>query len=538
MAAPKVVIVGAGPGGLAAALQAAQAGADVTVLEKQHRVGGRTSALEQDGFRFDLGPTFFLYPRILSEIFRSIGRDLSQEIPMRRLDPQYRLTFGGGGQLDATPDIEEMERQITALCPRDRGGITRYMRDNRIKLERFRPILESPFSGPLDLLKRSYLPAARWLRPWRSLAGELGSYFSDPRMLIAFSFQSKYLGMSPFRCPSLFSILSFLEYEYGVYHPYGGCARVSERMAEIAREMGVEIRLGEAVTGFEFQGRRPVSVRTAEAEYDCDSVVINADFAAAMQRLVPDHLRRKWNDRSLAKKRYSCSTFMLYLGVRGRYDELPHHNIHIAQDYERNLKQIEQDFVLPDDPSFYVQNPCVTDPGLAPSGHSALYVLVPVPHQNAGVVWDERTRREYRQLTLRHLRHIGLHDVEQRIVSERMVTPADWQAQYDIYRGATFNLAHSLGQMLHRRPQNRFEDLEGVYLVGGGTHPGSGLPVIYESSRITCKQMFADLGLDAGFIEAARAPYNQPLAAPAATPAAVTPPVSLPPVLQPEEALT
>ncbi|MFO1065752.1 MAG: phytoene desaturase family protein [Pirellulales bacterium] len=509
MTKPKIVIVGAGPGGLAVALQAAAAGADVTILEKQSQVGGRTTTVEQAGFRFDLGPTFFLYPRVLSEIFASIGRDMWQEIPMQRLDPQYRVTFGAGGAIDATPDIAEMERQIGELCPRDVGGLTRYMQDNRKKLASFRSILEEPFERLTDLLKLRYLPAGRWLRPWRSLADELRTYFSDPRLLIAFSFQSKYLGMSPFRCPSLFSILSFLEYEHGIYHPRGGCGQVSVRMAEIAEELGVKIRLNEAVTGFDFQGRKPTAVKTAAGTYACDSVVINADFAEAMKQLVPNALRRRWTDEKISTKKFSCSTFMLYLGIRGRYDDLPHHSIHIARDYEKNLQQIEQDFVLPGDPSFYVQNACVTDRSLAPKGDSTLYVLVPVPHRHAGITWDASTRTMFRARTLRQLSEIGLHDVEQRIVTERMITPDDWQSHYSVYRGAVFNLAHGLDQMLHRRPHNRFEDLDQVYLVGGGTHPGSGLPVIYESSRITCKQMLPALGLDCSFIhEAGRRPVD------------------------------
>lgn len=517
MTQPHVVIVGAGPGGLAAAMQSAQAGARVTIIEKQATVGGRTTTIEQDGFRFDLGPTFFLYPRVLAEIFQSLGKNLWSEIPMKRLDPQYRVSFGAGGKLDATPDIEAMERQIAALAPKDVGGLTRYMRDNREKLAKFRPILESPFSSMRDLIRLDFLQAAKWLRPWRSLADELGKYFSDPRLMIAFSFQSKYLGMSPFKCPSLFSILSFLEYEHGVYHPYGGCGQVSLRMAEIAREQGVEIRLSESVTGFEFNGRRPTEVITNQGRYACDSVVINADFGEAMRTMVPDRLRRRWNDRTLAKKKFSCSTFMLYLGIRGRYDDLPHHTIHIARDYAKNLRQIERDFVLPDDPSFYVQNACVTDPSLAPEGTSGLYILVPVPHQKlgheqGGIQWDSATRQTFRARTLQQLKQIGLDDVEERIISERMITPADWQNEYAIYRGATFNLAHGLDQMLHLRPHNRFEDLQGVYLVGGGTHPGSGLPVIYESSRITCKQMLRDLNLDCEFIHLAQTGRHQTLA--------------------------
>lgn len=496
MTAPKVVIVGAGPGGLASAMQLAAAGADVKVIEKQAWVGGRTATFEQQGFTFDIGPTFFLYPRVLQEIFASLDLDLMTEIPMQRLDPQYRISFGAGGHIDATGDIERMEQQVVALSPEDRGAVTRYLQDNRTKLERFRPVLESPFNSVQDLFQTKVLSALSHLRPWRSLGNELSHYFRDPRLVIAFSFQSKYLGMSPWKCPSLFSILSFLEYEHGVFHPLGGCGQVSRRMAELAEGLGAEIHLNEPVVGFEFDGRRPVAVRTSSADYKADAVIINADFAQAMRELVPNSLRRRWTDEKIRRKRFSCSTFMLYLGVRGRYEDLPHHTIHISRDYERNLQQIEDRFELPDDPSFYVQNACTTDPQLAPPGHSTLYVLVPVPHAHRNIVWDETTRSAYRELALDQLAKEGLGDVRERIVTQRVITPIDWQTDFGLYRGATFNLAHNLGQMLHRRPHNRFEDLEGVYLVGGGTHPGSGLPVIYESSRITCKQLIPELGLD------------------------------------------
>jgi phytoene desaturase len=301
--------------------------------------------------------------------------------------------------------------------------------------------------------------------------------------------------------------------------------------------MGVEFQLSEAVTGFEFEGKRPTQVVTHKRSYPCDSVVINADFAEAMRTMVPDRLRRRWTDRRIAQKKFSCSTFMMYLGIEGRYDDLPHHNIHISADYAKNLREIERDFVLPEDPSFYVQNAGVTDASLAPAGRSALYVLVPVPHQSTAITWDGATRHAFRHRTLQQLRKIGLEDVEDRIVTERVLTPADWQTQYAIYRGATFNLAHSLDQMLHRRPNNRFEDLEGVYLVGGGTHPGSGLPVIYESSRITCKQMLPRLGLSCDFIDRARAPLGDTSALPLSSlPAESQLPPALGQQLEPAEA--
>ena len=230
------------------------------------------------------------------------------------------------------------------------------MRENREKLSRFASILERPFYGITDLLKRDILQALPLLRPWRSLHSEVGRYFRDPRSRLAFTFQGKYLGMSPFQCPSLFSILSFLEYEHGVWHPRGGCGAVSQVMARLARKMGARIQLGEPVTEVLFQGRRATGVRTATAEYRCDALVINSDFAHSMQKLVPDNLRRRWKDAKIAKKKYSCSTYMLYLGLDGAQEDLPHHTIYLSENYRQNLKDIDVNLRLPDDPSFYVQN--------------------------------------------------------------------------------------------------------------------------------------------------------------------------------------
>jgi phytoene desaturase len=503
-----ILIIGAGPGGLASAILLAAAGLKVKVLERLPTVGGRTSSIEADGFRFDLGPTFFLYPRVLEEIFAAGGTSLRREVEMVRLDPQYRILFGSGGKIDATPDIARMEQQIAAIAPDDAPGFRRFMAENRDKLERMAPCLESPFLGWQDLLNTRLLKMLPMLRPHQSVDTYLGRFFRDPRVRLAFSFQSKYLGMSPFRCPSLFSILSFLEYEYGVFHPIGGCSAVTAAMARVAERLGVEIRTDAPVEQVLFEGRRAVGVRTAAGVERAGAIVMNADFARAMQRLVPDRLRRRWSDRKIARKKFSCSTFMMYLGVEGEFD-LPHHSIHIAADYARNLDEIERQHLLSDDPSFYVQNACVTDPTLAPRGMSALYVLAPVTHQHPNVDWS-RERERFRAMMLRQIAKAGFTDVERRIRFERIVTPDDWDAKYEIHRGATFNLAHSLDQMLHLRPHNRFEDVDGIYLVGGGTHPGSGLPVIFESARISTRLLLADLG-HAPAAEPASAPTLAPL---------------------------
>jgi phytoene desaturase len=490
-----VNIIGAGPGGLAAAMLLARAGVQVRIFERLGVPGGRTSTISTpEGFRFDLGPTFFLYPKVLEDIFGACGRDLRREVEMVRLDPQYRLVFGAGGELLATPDVGRMEAEVARLSPADSGSFTRFMQATREKFARFAPFLEQPFESWMDLASPDLLKLMPILKPWRSLDAELGTFFSDERIRLAFTFQSKYLGMSPFRCPSLFSILSFLEYEHGVYHPIGGCGAVSAAMARIAGELGADIRYGEPVEGLEFAGRRITAVRSGSGLHPADATIVNADFARSMTRLVPDGLRRRWNDRRIASRRFSCSTFMLYLGIEGRYDDVAHHNIYLSENYRENLADIEHRHVLSRDPSMYVQNACVTDSTLAPPGMSTLYLLIPVTHRHPNVDWRREGPR-YREVALDQMERIGIRGVRDRIRFEKMLTPDDWQDEYEIYRGATFNLSHDLGQMLHMRPHNRFEDVERMYLVGGGTHPGSGLPVIYSSARITTDLLLDDLGI-------------------------------------------
>ncbi|WP_198376010.1 phytoene desaturase family protein [Neoroseomonas rubea] len=493
---PRVAIIGAGPGGLASAMILAAQGARVTVFEREAAVGGRTRTIStEEGYRFDIGPTFFLYPRILREIFEGCGASLDDEVDLIRLDPQYRLVFEGKNPLtiDASPDIGRMEAEIAKINPADAKGLRSFMEDNRVKLEAFRPVLERPFHGLMTYLAPEVMKGLRYLRPWASLDTDLKRHFSDPRTRLAFTFQSKYLGMSPFRCPSMFSILSFLEYEHGIFHPRGGCGAVSEAMARVATRLGVEIRLGEKVERIAFEGKRAAGVEVDGTRHAADAVVVNADFAHAIPGLMPEALRPAWPDQKIEKARYSCSTFMLYLGLEGPLPDLAHHTVLLAEDYQRNLEQIEGG-VIPDNPSLYVQAAAGTDPSLAPPGHSTLYMLVPVPNLHGGQDWAKEAPR-YRRLALDRLKALGLTDIESRIRYEKIVTPQGWQDEYSVGYGATFNLAHNVRQMMHFRPQNRFGKAEGVYLVGGGTHPGSGLPVIYEGARISAKLLMQDLGM-------------------------------------------
>jgi len=495
---PSVGIVGAGPGGLAAAMLLAAGGYRVTVFEKDAVPGGRTRTLTTDqGYSFDLGPTFFLYPRILAEIMEACGTSLDDEVEMLKLDPQYRLVFENGDAppltIDATGDMARMEAEIAKLCPRDAAGLRPFMEENRRKLAAFRPSLESAFLSRTDMLRPFVLKSLPLLRPHRSVDQDLGRYFSDPRVRLAFSFQSKYLGMSPFRCPSMFTMLSYLEYEHGVFHPVGGCGAVSNAMARVAERLGVEFRYDTPVERIAFAGRRAIGVEAGGRHHALDAVVVNADFAQAVPELIPNTLRRDWTDKKIEKARYSCSTFMMYLGIEGALPEVPHHTVLLSQDYRRNIAQIENG-QMPDSPSLYMQHATASDPSLAPAGHSTIYVLVPVPNLHGERDWAGLAPR-FRKIVLERLRAAGLPDIESRIRYERIVTPEGWRDDFAVGYGATFNLAHDFGQMLSFRPRNRFNDLDGVYLVGGGTHPGSGLPVIYEGARITAGLLAQDLGM-------------------------------------------
>ena len=490
-----VLIVGAGPGGLASALLLAHSGVKVTMLEKSSSVGGRTKIVEMDGFKFDRGPTFFHYPEVIEEIFQAIGRDAHKELGLIPLDPSYRLTFGAGGSIDATSNLEEMTERIRELSgDKNAKGFEKYVLENRKKLDFSRVCLQTPWRGPSDLLSKRAMKVATILKPWASVASDLSRLFDDERVRLAMSFQTKYLGMSPFHAPSLFTILAFLEYEHGIFHAKGGLGSITNRMSEIAIELGVDIKLETEVEELIFDNKTVVGVKTNNGEYRAKKVVLNADFAHAMTTLVPNNKRKRWSDKKLESKGYSCSTFMLYLGIDKQYDQ-PHHQIYASQKYEENLKDITNHKITWEDPSLYVQNACVTDSTLAPPGQSTLYVLVPVPNTDYSIIWDD-IKDEYSEVVLDMMENkLGFENVRDSIVSQTIVTPDDWDSS-DIYRGAVFNLAHSLDQMLWRRPQNRFEEFNNLFLVGGGTHPGSGLPTIFESGRITSKLILSDLGIE------------------------------------------
>ncbi|MFS0838149.1 phytoene desaturase family protein [Paenibacillus sp. 1P03SA] len=485
-----IAVVGAGPGGLSAAMLLASQGYKVSVFESRPDVGGRNSSLTLGDYRFDRGPTFLNMPYILEELFEDAGRSVHDYVRLKAIDPMYRLVFGET-EFYAHRDRDTMVEQIERIFPGNGPGYDRFMREEGAKLKALSPILQNKHDSLLHYLHPRFLKALPKLTVHKSLYQCLASYFTDERLRLAFTFQAKYLGMSPWECPGAFTILSYIEHAYGIYHPIGGVSEISRAMARVVEEYGGEIHTDCAVKRVLVKNGRTTGIELADGEkVEADEVIVNADFAQAMNTLFEPGVLKKYTPRRLGKKSYSCSTFMMYLALDKVY-EGAHHTILFAEDYKRNVHEIATSKILSEDPSVYVQNPAVTDPTLAPAGCSGLYVLAPVPNNTSGIDW-EAEKDGFRELLLSKLeKQAGFAGVSSHIVGEKMITPLDWERQHHVYEGATFNLAHNLSQMMYLRPHNRFEEAEGCWLVGGGTHPGSGLPTIMESARITARGIAA-----------------------------------------------
>ncbi len=487
MSKKRIIIVGAGPGGLTSGMLLAHKGMEVIIYEKDPVPGGRNKALEIGDFTFDTGPTFLMLKTFLEDKFKATGRNASDYLNFMRLDPLYRLQFPDRALYPAV-DKEEMKRQIGQTFPGNEAGFEKFMQREGKRFQRLIPCLQKDYSSPFSFLDPGLVKALPHLSLGSTIYKNLGKYFDSEDLKLAFTFQSKYLGMSPWECPALFTMLSYMEYAHGIYHVKGGLNKISDAMAKVCIEEGAQINYSQKVKKLLMKGDKGKTVKGVVLEngesVQADAVVVNADFGYAVCNLLPSDKLRKWAPHKLEKKKFSCGTFMLYLGLDKIYETLNHHNIIFADDYKSNVDIMFNDHKMTDDFSFYVQNASVTDTTLAPEGKSTLYVLVPVPNNRSAIDWDAE-RQSFRDKVIdRIAAKTEMEDLREHIEVEKIITPKEWEDEYNVYIAAEFNLAHNLSQMLYMRPHNEFEELKNLYLTGGGTHPGSGLPTIYESGRI------------------------------------------------------
>jgi phytoene desaturase len=457
----------------------------VTVCEKQPEVGGRTSALVLGDYTFDRGSTLLMMRFVVEEIFGLVGRRLSDELELVQLDPMYRLVFGDRA-LDVYADPARMESELARFSPGSEAGLARFLEREHDRLEHLYPMLQKSWPNLASMFDPSVLMAAPHVGVGRSLYDTAGDYFSDEHVQLGFSFQSAYLGMSPWKCPGGFGMVPYVEHAWGVDYVMGGIHRLCSTMERVARELGARIRTSSQVARILVENDRTVGVELMSGErISADDVVIDADAPAALSRLLNQDVSARFSRSRLEHLNESCSTFMLYLGLDTRLPLL-HHTFFFASDYRAEMDRVFQGGKLGDDISVYACNPVVTDPSVAPPGHSSLYLLALVPNNRAGIDW-EREDDVMRSRVLNALRGWTGVDLTPHIRTELMVTPVEWESRYNISHGAVFGASHNITQLLAFRLPNQLPSPSNVFLTGGGTSPGSGLPTILESARIASR---------------------------------------------------
>ncbi len=477
------VVIGAGFGGLAAAIQLGARGYRVTVLEKLNAPGGRASVFRQDGFTFDAGPTILTAPFLLEELWTLCGRTMADDLILKRIDPFYRLRFNDGTTFDASGDPAAMRAEVARLSPSDVEGYEAFMRVSEETCRiGFEQLGASPFNSIMDMLKVA--PDMLRLGSLRSVYGMVSKYIKDERLRTAFSFHPLFVGGNPFTASAIYGMIPYLERHWGVHFAMGGTGQAIAGLVKLIEGQGNTIRCGIEVEQILVTGGRASGVRLRGGDtIAADIVVSNADSAWTYRKLLPPDTRKRWTDRKLERSRYSMSLFIWYFGTDRQYPDVPHHTIALGPRYRGLLTDIFKHKVLAKDFSLYLHRPTATDPSLAPAGCDAFYALSPVPNLEGKTDWRVEAER-YRKSIEAELSATLLPDLAKHVVSSKLMTPIDFREGLLSMRGAAFGLEPVLLQSAWFRPHNKSEDVAGLYLVGAGTHPGAGVPGVLSSAKV------------------------------------------------------
>ncbi|WP_245293308.1 phytoene desaturase [Mongoliimonas terrestris] len=475
--------MGSGFGGLAAAVRLGARGYRVTVLERLAAPGGRAEVHRQDGFTFDAGPTIVTAPHLLDELWALCGRSFAAEVDLRALDPFYRLVFADGGHLDVSGDAARMRAEVARIAPADLAGYDRYLAhaDAMFRVG-FQQLGTLPFGSPADMAR--VLPALLKLSGWRSVHGLVSRYVRDERLRIALGFHPLFIGGSPFTATAVLTLISALERRFGVHFPIGGTGRLVTGLVDLVRHQGGTLRCRADVAEITVADGRATGVRLATGEVIPAAVVVsNADASHTYRTLLRATVRRRWTDRRIDRARQSMSLFVWYFGTSRRFNTVPHHTILLGPRYKGLIEDIFAARGLPDDFSLYLHRPTATDPDLAPPGCDAFYVLAPVPNLDAPIDWTTAAE-PFRRRIAAALETRLLPGLSASVVTSRVTTPLDFAGRQLAFKGAAFGLEPVLTQCAWFRPHNRSEDVDRLYLVGAGTHPGAGIPGVLSSAKI------------------------------------------------------
>jgi phytoene desaturase len=486
-----VIVIGAGIGGLTAATHLAKQGLHVTIVEKNAHPGGRCDRVSRDGHHFDTGPTLLVMPLLYEREFAALGTSMHEMLDLQRVDPTYHLVFDDGSGLALTSDMKNLQEQLEAIEPGSFQGLLRYMNEGHRHYHLATEKLVYPdFRKASDFFKLEHLPLLQQLKPLAKHYANMSTYFDDPRLRAAFTFQDVYMGLSPFEAPATFSMMPYTELAHGVWYPMGGMYQVVEALASLVREAGVEFVFNSSVEQVHVNGRSAYGVIVDGQQIKADAVLANADLPYVYQNLLPQDGQAKKLDR----KRYSCSVISFFWGMDKPYETLPPHTLFLADDYRENFDSIIRDLSLPANPSLYIHAPVRLDPSMAPSGQDTLIAIVPVGHISANGEQDwAAIRDQAREHVFRRLRTLGINDLEEHIKFEMNFTPLSWRKRYNLVKGSTHGLCHNLTQLGYFRPDNRHPRYHNLYFTGASTRPGTGMPTAMISGRLAAQRILEEI---------------------------------------------
>lgn len=478
-----VVVIGSGFGGLAAAVRLRAMGHEVVVLEAGAQVGGRARVFEQDGFRFDGGPTVITAPYLLDELFSLVGRNAREYFELLPVDPFYRVLFPDGSKFDYVGEEDRILAQIAEMSPRDVDGYRAMARDAEAIFDvGYTKLVDQPFDNLSEMLR--VVPEMIRLESWRSVYGLVSKHIKDERLRQVFTFQPLLVGGNPYKTPSIYLLIHWLERKWGVWFPRGGTHAVVQALVRLLAEIDVPVRVNSAVEHIEVENGRASSVTLTDGtRIECSAVVSNADPTTVYSKLIDARHRPSHSDRSLARRTPSMSLFVGYFGTNKPFPDAAHHTIVLGPRYKGLLDDIFTRKVLADDFSLYLHAPSRTDPGLAPAGHEAFYVLSPVPNQRSGIDW-EKVGPAYYDRILESVEERVLPGLRASMCTSLSIDPRHFEGSLRSAAGAAFGLEPTLTQSAYFRFHNRSEDIGGLYFVGASTHPGAGVPGVLASAKV------------------------------------------------------
>lgn len=487
----KVIIIGSGFGGIAAAIRLQAQGVQVTILEKNAKVGGHAYQLIKDGYTFDMGPSIITAPDLIQRVFQCAGVRLEDYLDLVKLDPFYRIYFHDGSSLDYTDDTERMKQQMAQFNKADSRNYDHFMAHTRQLYDAV--ITDGLGSIPFDLQTMlGFLPRALRLRALMPAYNFVQRYFEDPRHRFTFSFHPLFIGGNPFRAPAVYLMIPYLEKTGGVWFCKGGMYNLVRALESVFKELGGVVETDAEVEQIVVENRKAKGVLTNGKFYEADGVISNADLVHTYGELIEPKHRRKWSYKKLRKVQYSMSAFLLYLGVRKKFPQLQHHTLILSERYKGLIDDIFNHKILPDDFSIYLHVPSQTDPLMAPAGCESIYILAPVPNLEGSISW-EKTEKRYTNKILAFLENnFGLTDLRASIEVLETFTPLDFKQQRNNHLGSAWGVEPKLTQTAYFRPSNRSEDIQQLYFVGASTHPGAGVPGVLLTAETTVKLVVKD----------------------------------------------